>query len=419
MPRVDVVVIGAGQAGLALSRCLAERDVDHVVLERGRIAERWHSERWESLRLLTPNWQTRLPHFRYDGDDPDGYMDSREVAAFLARYADSFAAPVESHTTVTRVSAGPDGFTIATTRGTWSAAAVAIATGYCDQPAVPRFAASVTPAIQQLTPSAYVRPSMVAPGGVLVIGASASGIQIAQELRQDGRTVVLAVGRHLRVPRTYRGRDIMWWLDRIGLLADTADGVFDREASQSQPSFQLVGRPDHSSLSLADLQDLGVVLTGRLLALSGAMAHFDDSLLETTAAADAKLAMLLERIDRYSYAYGIDQAGDAEPFTPHWPRYVDASVSRQLDLESLGVNTILWATGYKRLYSWLDVPGVLDTRGEIRHERGVVPVAGLYVIGLPFLHRRNSAFIDGVGDDAVALAEHMTRHLERRAGAVA
>jgi putative flavoprotein involved in K+ transport len=415
MPRVDVVVIGAGQAGLALSRCLTERHVDHVVLERGQIAERWRSERWDSLRLLTPNWQTRLPHFCYDGDDPDGYMDSREVAGFLTRYAESFAAPVELQTPVTRVSAGPDGFTIATTRGTWTAAAVAIATGYCDQPAVPRCGVGITPAIQQLTPSAYVKPSMVASGGVLVVGASASGIQIAHELRQEGRSVVLAVGRHLRVPRTYRGRDVMWWLDHLGVLAETTDSLFDREASQSQPSFQLVGRPDRASLSLADLHDVGVVLTGRLLTVSGATAHFDDSLLETTAAADAKLALLLERIDRFVYAYGIDQVGNAEPFTPHWPRFVNVPSPQQLDLEAAGVKTILWATGYRREYPWLDVPGALDERGELRHDRGVSPAPGLYVIGLPFLSRRNSAFIDGVGHDAVALAEHITQRLRQRA----
>ena len=417
MARVDVVVIGAGQAGLALSRCLAGRRVNHAVLERGRVAERWRSERWESLRLLTPNWQTRLPHFCYDGTDPDGYMDGGEVAAFLSRYADSFKAPVETRTCVTRLAPCADGYEITTDRGTWTAAAVAIATGYCDEPEVPKWSGTIRSSIHQITPSEYKRPSGVAPGGVLVVGASATGIQLAQELRHDGRTVVVAVGRHMRIPRTYRGRDIMWWLDRIGVLADTAETVFDRETSQAQPSFQLVGRPDRASLSLADLQDAGVVIAGRLDAITGSVAHFADDLIATTVAADAKLAKLLERIDVYAIEHGWEPAQDG--FTPHWPRFVNEQSPLAIDLDAHGIKTILWATGYKRNYSWLDVPGALDARGEIKHERGVMPAPGLYVIGLPFLHRRNSAFIDGVGDDAVWLSQHMTRHLARRAGAVA
>jgi len=416
MSEVDVIVIGAGQAGLALSRCLVERRVDHVVLERGLIAERWHNERWDSLRLLTPNWQTRLPHFSYDGPDPDGFMDSAEVAAFLVRYAASFDAPIEEHTAVERVSARRRGFEVATNRGTWTAPIVAIATGYCDTPSVPSWANRIAPSICQLTPSDYRRPSGVPPGGVLVVGASATGIQLAQELREDGRRVIVAVGRHTRVPRTYRGRDIMWWLDRIGILDDTAESVFDRQKSQRQPSFQLVGRPDHASITLAELEDRGVTLAGRLVAIEGSIAHFDDTLIATTVASDAKLASILQRIDAYAAAQGLDGVGRTlDGYVPLWPRVVATPPEPQLDLAALGINTVLWATGYARSYPWLDVPGVLDRRGEVRHDRGVTPAPGLYIIGLPFLQRRNSAFIDGVGADAMMLAEHMTQHLDQRA----
>jgi putative flavoprotein involved in K+ transport len=416
MPRVACVVIGAGQAGLAISRCLADQGIEHVVLERGRIGERWHSERWDSLCLLTPNWQTRLPHFSYDGPDPDGFMNSGDVVAFLNRYARSFDAPVREQTSVSRVTWRAGRFTVDTNRGAWTSDAVVVATGYCDRPAVPGWATHAAPDLHQVTASDYRRPSSLEPGGVLVVGAAATGVQLADELRRDGRTVILAVGRHTRVPRTYRGRDIMWWLDRLGVLHESVDTVFDREISQSQPSFQLVGRPDRASISLADLQDSGVVVTGRLDALDGRTASFDDSLMATTVAADAKLASLLLRIDAYAAAHGVGSGETLQGYEPLWPRFV-VETPRILDLGALGVRTVLWATGYKRTYPWLDVPGVLDARGEIQHIGGATPQAGLYVLGLPFLTRRNSAFIDGVGADAVALSEQITRHLHQQAHA--
>jgi putative flavoprotein involved in K+ transport len=400
---VDCVVIGAGQAGLAMSRCLTDRGVHHVVLERGRVGERWRSERWDSLRLLTPNWQSRLPGFHYEGPDPDGYMTMAEVVSHLERYAASFRAPVESGVEVKAVRRASGAYRVDTTRGSWSTRTVVIATGFAQQPWVPPLAARLDPAIAQLVPTAYRRPSQLGAGGVLVVGASASGLQLADELNRAGRDVTIAVGHHTRLPRHYRGADILWWLDRLGIFDETVNEVYDVETSRDQPSLQLVGHPDRVTLDLAGLRDRGVRVVGRLTDLDGTRARFADDLVATVAASDIKLASLLHRIDTFIAVNGL--TAPAPPsFLPHCFRFADADTS--LDLGLAGVGTVLWATGFRRSYPWLRLP-VLDGRGEIRHEGGVTSEPGLYVIGLHFLRRRNSSFIDGVGADAQALSEHL------------
>src|SRR5262245_41241365 len=239
-----------------MSRCLSDRGLDHVVLERGRVAERWRSERWDSLRLLTPNWQTRLPGFRYEGPAPDGYMSMPQVVAFFERYTASFAAPIESGTTVLTADQAGARFRVKTSRDTWLANNVVIATGYSDLPYVPPPARRLSPRLVQIAPTQYRHPGQLPPRGVLVVGASATGVQLAEEIHAAGRPVTLAVGRHLRLPRTYRGRDIMWWLDAVGVLEESAADVFSIEASRTQPSLQLVGRADRATLDLPRLQEL-------------------------------------------------------------------------------------------------------------------------------------------------------------------
>jgi putative flavoprotein involved in K+ transport len=412
MKRVHTIVIGAGQAGLAMSRCLRERGVEHVVLERGRVAERWRCERWDSLRLLTPNWQSRLPGHRYSGPDPDGYMTRPEVVAYLGGYARSFAAPVEEGTAVLSVERGGPEYRVVTDRGPWKARNVVIATGYCDVPFVPSLAAQLPPGVVQVVPTRYRRPADLPEGGVLVVGASATGVQLADEIHASGRPVTLAVSRHTRLPRVYRGRDILWWLDAMGVFDETAERVFDIEASRRQPSLQLVGRPDHATLDLPLLERRGVRLVGRALSVAGATVSLADDLVAHTAAADVRLARLLSRIDDFVASTGLSRAvGEAEPFQPFlWPAPAPASI----DLRSEGIRTVVWATGFRRRYPWLEVP-VLDERGELRHDGGVTPAPGLYVLGLAFQRRRKSSFIDGVGDDARELADRIAGAGQRRA----
>jgi putative flavoprotein involved in K+ transport len=390
-----------------MSRCLSDRLVDHVVLERGRVAERWRSERWDSLRLLTPNWQTRLPGFRYGGPEPDGYMSMPQLVAFFERYATSFAAPMELGTTVVRVEQVGARFRVQTNRGIWLADNVVIATGYSDVSHVPPLARRLSPRVTQIVPTQYRNPSQLSPEGVLVVGASATGVQLADEIRATGRPVTLAVGRHLRLPRTYRDRDIMWWLDAMGVLHERVADVVNIRASRSQPSLQLVGRSDVQSLDVATLERRGVRILGRLVGVEHERVLFDDDLIATTAASDIKLAELFLRIDAFIAKTAANTAPPRGRFEPTWPSAL-AVTKTSVDLRAAGIATVVWATGFTRRYPWLRVP-VLDDHGEIRQREGITPVPGLFVLGMHFQRRRNSAFIDGVGDDAAFLAEQIAR----------
>jgi len=417
MPRVQAIVIGGGQAGLAMSRCLTERNVEHVVLERLRIGERWLGERWDGLRLLTPNWMTRLPGWRYGGPDPDGFMTMPEVAAFLASYARSFAAPVEAGTTVLRVArevaGGRARFRVETDRGVWTADAVVLATGDCDRPCVPSAAAGLSPGIAQVVPSAFRNPDALPPGGVLVVGASATGVQLADALAAAGRPVVLSVGAHTRIPRRWRGRDIFWWLDRCGVLDDPWHRVGDIARARRQPSLQLVGNPDGRSIDLATLAGRGVRLAGRLSGIDGTEAGFAPDLLASAADAERRLGRLLARIDATAADRGLDAGAPPAERPAPIPTDLLTGAPDRLDLAAEGIGSVIWATGFRRAWPWLALP-VVGADGEIVHDGGVTAVPGLYVLGLRFLRRRKSSFIDGVGPDAEALAEHLLRHARAR-----
>jgi putative flavoprotein involved in K+ transport len=403
MPGADVVIIGAGQAGLAMSRQLGALGIDHVILERGRVAERWRSAAWHSLRLLTPNWMTRLPDWRYRGKDPDGYMDRHALAQFLTDYAGATAAPVITDAQVVRVLRDGDGYAVETTVGSWRCRAVIIATGHCDQPRLPALAASIDPAIEQIHSSAYRDPLQLKRGGVLVVGAAASAVQIALELAHAGRRVVLAAGRHTPLPRQYLGRDIFWWLDRTGVLTGRATEMPDIEAGRGQPSLQLAGRADGLDVDLRTLERNGVRIAGRLESAEGTKLRFADNLVASIRHAEDKRDRLLADIRRLATRLAIDATADPmAPFTPTSP-------PDQLELEAAGVASIVWATGFSRDYSWLDLPVVAD--GELIHDGGVLPLPGLYALGLRFMRRRNSNFIDGVGADAADLADMIAAHL--------
>ena len=297
MRHTDAIIIGAGQAGLAMSHCLSRSGIDHVVLERGRLAERWHSERWDSLRLLTPNWMSRLPGWSYQGADPDGFMTKQEYAAYLEQYATAASAPVVTGATVQSVRQMPGGYRVESERGVWHASCVVIATGHCDVPLIPEMAQHIPASIHQLTPSAYRNPAELPEGGVLVVGASASGVQLAEEIQRSGRQVIISVGRHTRLPRLYRGRDIMWWLARSDKVAQSADATTDLAAARWLPSMQLVGRPERTNIDLGTLREVGVRMVGRAVGIREGVLHLDDDLAETVGAAQARLERLLARID--------------------------------------------------------------------------------------------------------------------------
>lgn len=409
MPHTDVVIIGGSQAGLAMSHCLTARGIAHVVLERGRIGERWSKASWDSLRLLTPNWMTRLPGHVYAGPDPDGFMAAGEVVDLLRSYARGFGAPVETETCVSRVEPDGDGYRVTTGRGVWLARKVVIATGSTEVPFVPEMSRRLSPAFHQLASAQYRNPDMLPPGGVLVVGASASGVQLAEEIHASGRPVTLAVGGHTRLPRRYRGRDIFWWLDRIGALDERADDVVDIAAARRQPSLQLIGDPDHRSLDLGTLRAAGVKVVGRLADLGGTSAVFADDLVDCVRSAERRLRRMLARIDDFVLRHGLkDVVG--EPVPP--PALLFAPEPATLDLARAGIRTVLWATGFRRQYPWLRLR-VLDPQGELIHRGGITPSPGLYAVGLRFMRRRNSSFIDGCGQDATALAAHIAASLER------
>jgi putative flavoprotein involved in K+ transport len=391
-----------------MSRCLSERGVDHVVVERGEVANSWKKERWDSLRLLTPNWQTRLPGLAYDGDDPDGYMTAGEVAGFVERYAHAVDAPVVTDTTVTTVRPADRGYTVVTDRGTWHCDTVVLASGACNVASVPPVAAAVPGGIETVTPMEYRNPDQLPDGGVLVVGASATGVQLAEEIQRSGRPVMLSVGEHVRMPRTYRGRDIQWWLDATGLLDERYDEVDDVTRARNVPSPQLVGTPSRTTLDLNALRSAGVELRGRLGTIRDGTLQFSGGLRNHCALADLKLNRLLGTIDEWASASGLD--ADLPPPERFDATDVDLSPPLELDLRSGEVRTILWATGYRPDYSWLDVP-VLDHKGRIRHDGGVVAAPGMYLLGTTFLRRRKSSFIHGAGDDATDLSDHLVAYL--------
>jgi putative flavoprotein involved in K+ transport len=403
------VVVGAGQAGLAMSRCLTERSIDHVVLERGQIAGSWR-QRWDSLRLLTPNWMSRLPGYRYEGDDPDGYMTMAEVVEYLSTYAERIAAPVEFHSDVTSVRAHDDGYAVSATTGEWRCRTVVLASGPYNRPDIPALAERLPAGITSITPADYRNPDELEEGGVLVVGAAATGVQLADEIHRSGRPVTLAVGHHVRLPRVYRGMDIMWWLDGAGVLDERYDEVDDIERARHVASFQLVGSPGRETIDLNRLQRLGVRLVGRFAGVTDdGHAQFSGSLTNVCALADLKLGRLLNTLDEWAIEKGLDK--EAQPPERYAATAVPGDVPLMLSLLSGRFKTVVWATGFRSTYPWLHVP-VLDHKGRVVHNGGVTLAPGLYQMGSTFLRRRKSTFIDGVGDDARELVAHMVDYLD-------
>jgi len=403
------VIVGAGQSGLAMSRELSRLGIEHLILERGTVANAWRKDRWDSLKLLTPNWANGLPGSPYRGGDPHGYMPISTLISQLDGYVKRIGAPVQTDTDVSKVRRSESGYVIETNQGPIRCASVVLASGACAVPKRPTVQSAVPTDLFQLTPSNYKRPADLPRGGVLVVGASASGVQLAREIHLSGRPVTLAVGGHTRLPRTYRGRDIEWWLDAIGVLDDRYDSVDDLERARRTPSPQLIG--GSNAVDLNALQDLGVEIVGRMTDIRNGRALFSGGLANACNSADLKMYRLLGTIDEWVHKHGLENGLEGA----YRPLPTQVPLSPMLDrcLIDGGINTILWATGYRPDFSWLDVP-VFDARGRLHHQGGVVDTPGLYAMGLTFMRRRRSHQISGVGDDARELAEHLVGYLYRR-----
>ena len=402
------VIVGAGHSGLAMSYFLTQASIDHVIFERGEIANSWKFERWDSLRLLTPNWQVRLPGHDYNGDDPDGFMSMHETISFIEQYASEIAAPVHEHTGVTSIVAENGSFKVTTSQSEWICETVVIASGACNLPNIPAIAEQLPASISMLSPLQYRDPDQLDPGGVLVVGASASGAQIAEEIQRSGRAVTLAVGEHVRLPRHYRGKDIQWWMDATGLLDEKYNEIDDINRARKLPSPQLVGSPEHKTLDLNTLNDLGVALRGRLAGINEGSAQFSGSLRNVCSLADLKMNRLLNTIDEWVTENELDEnfpAGER-----YAPTRVEDDPPLTMKLEQEGIKTVLWATGFHPDFSWLDLP-IYNHKGVIKHDGGVIDAAGIYLLGSTFLRRRKSSFIHGAEDDARELSAELRNYL--------
>jgi putative flavoprotein involved in K+ transport len=400
--RVETLVIGGGQAGLAMSHMLRRRGCPHVVLERHRIAERWRTERWRGLRFQFPNWSVRLPDFPFPHTDPDGFATTDQILDFIAGYAEMVAPPIRCGVEVRRLRLedGGAGFVAETSAGAVAAANVVIATGPYQRALVPDLV-PLEAGLFQVHASRYVEPEQLPGGAVLVVGSGASGAQITEELHRAGRRVYLSVGRHRRLPRRYRGRDVIWWLSAMGL-----DETPTEKRGKDATLPLITGAYGGHTIDLRDFAAQGIALVGRLEAARGDALACAPDLAESVARGDAAYLGFLDAVDGHveRHALGLPAEPAARRLAPDPPCF--AEPARRLDLRAAAIGSIVWATGYGFDLGWIGVP-VLDARGEPVHRAGITAVPGLYFLGLQWLSKMSSSFLSGVGDDAARLADHI------------
>jgi putative flavoprotein involved in K+ transport len=404
----DTVVIGGGQAGLAMSAVLQQRGREHVVLERGQIGGRWRTERWDSLCFQFPNWSLELPGYRYSGGNPNGFAHWHEVLDVIEDYAVTTGAPVREHVEVTGLRARDDGFTLSVEHGTIHARHVVVATGPFQRPQIPQFAAGVPRWVLQTDPTQYRRPEDLPDGAVLVVGSGASGCQISDELVHSGRTVFLSVSRHRRIPRRFRGQDAYWWLDQMGRFAQTIDSFPQREWP---PSTVVTGVSGGYDVNVRQIANHGAHVLGRVLGTSDGTVSVARNANQVLDEADAAFAGFVAAAREFAAASPDLELAAEEP-TPSEPAPTAIDEVEFLDLRREKVASIIWATGYDYDYNWLQAP-VFDRRGRPVHRRGVSPTPGLYFLGLHWMHTFKSGLFSGVGSDAEHLARHMELATER------
>lgn len=396
----EVLVVGAGQAGIAASEHLGRAGIPHLVLERARIAERWRSERWDSLVTNGPVWHDRFPGLEFPKTPPDGFAPKEEVVSYLEAYAGKIAAPIRTGVTVVEVSreAGHRGFLVKTTAGDFHAGHIIAATGSFQKPVIPPLVPE-RPDLKQLHSAGYRNPASLPPGGVLVVGAGSSGVQIAEELAGSGRHVFLCVGPHDRPPRRYRGRDFVWWLGVLGKWDAAAPNV-----GTEHVTIAVSGAHGGHTIDFRRLAASGITLLGQAEGIDGNVMRFKPDLAANIARGDANYLALLDEADAYVKAFGLDLPEDPEArIFDAAPQCVTTPIL-SLDLSKEGIGTIIWATGYVQDYGWIKL-NVFDERGRPRHQRGASPEPGLYFLGLPWQSRRGSSFLWGVWHDARHVAD--------------
>lgn len=398
----DTLIVGAGQAGVAMSEHLTQLGVPHIVLERERIAERWRSGRWDSLVANGPAWHDRFPNLAFEGYGPDEFVPKEHIADYFEAYAKRFNAPIRTGVAVNRVArhSGRPGFRVETSAGVFDARRVVAATGPFQRPVIPPVAPQ-DGRLTQLHSADYRNPAQLPPGAVLVVGAGSSGVQIADELQRAGRPVFLSVGAHDRPPRAYRGRDFCWWLGVLG----------EWDAATVKPGTEHVtiavsGARGGHTVDFRALAQQGITLVGMTRAFEEGVAYFQPDLADNIARGDANYLAVLDAADAYIERHGLDlpPEPDARQVLPDPPCLTRPLA--ELDLAAAGVSTIVWATGYATDYSWLQV-NTFDDKGRPQHQRGVSREAGVYFLGLPWLSRRGSAFIWGVWHDAKFIADQI------------
>ncbi len=399
-PHVAVLIVGAGQAGLAMSWFLTRDGVEHVLLERHDVGHAWQHERWDSFHLVTPNWHCRLPGFAYAGDDPDGFMPKHGVVAYLRAFRDSFDPPVRAGVSVTSLAPSPaGGYDVQTNAGRWHADQVVIATGGYHDPAVPEAAATLPATIRQLTSASYTSPDDLAPGAVMVVGTGQSGAQIAEDLHLADRRVHLCVGPAPRIARRYRGRDVVEWLERMGINDLPVERHPLGEAVRATTSHYVSGRDGGRDIDLRRFAVEGMRLHGSLAGIACGQASFNDDLAINLDAADAAAEAVKHSIDVWIGTQGL--AVPDEPSTP--PVWRPQAGMPALALQAAGITSIIWCIGFRPNYAWVKLD-VFDSFGRPVHHRGVTAQPGVYFLGLPWLHSWGSGRLSGVGRDAEYLA---------------
>ncbi len=398
--RIDTLVIGGGQAGLTMSHRLKQRGLGHLVLERGRIAERWRSERWDGLMFQFPNWSVRLPEFAFPHHDPDGFSATADIIAFIEDYAAYVTPPIRCGVEVSRLRRDAGGFLAEIAGGRIAARNVVVATGPYQRPLRPALL-DEHPGLFQVHASSYKNPAQLPEGAVLVVGAGASGAQIAEELMRAGHRVLLSVGRHNRLPRRYRGRDLFWWLAEMGI---DRTPIEQRGPSRLLPVIS--GAYGGHTVDFRRFAADGMTLLGRVTAAHDGVLEIAPDLAANIANGDAHYETFLGIVDDFVTTRGLDHPGDplARVRLPDPPCLM--APLRAVDLGAERIGSVIWATGYGLDLNWIDIP-LLDADGAPRHRHGVSEVPGLYFLGLQWLSKMKSSFLSGVGDDAAALADHI------------